>query len=255
MLPKEHGAYGQMAFPLLAAFIAGGVSAAGVLFAATVIALFVAHEPASVLLGGRGVRARREQGARARRWLAGAGSVAVIAGIAAIAVMPPPARLSLLLPAASCLVLLAVALTRGEKSWQGEVMVAITFATAAVPVYVAGEGGLAMAIAIAIPFALLFICGTLAVRVVILRVRGGGDPIAARRTRTAALALSAGSVVVLAALVAGDVLPAMVLLASAPGLLLAAAVAAVPPHPTSLRRIGWALVAASMVTLAVIVAA
>src|SRR5690606_18676958 len=99
MLPKEHGAYGQMAFPLLAAFIAGGVSAAGVLFAATVIALFVAHEPASVLLGGRGVRARREQGARAWRWLAGAGSVAVIAGIAAIAVMPPPARLSLLLPA------------------------------------------------------------------------------------------------------------------------------------------------------------
>lgn len=51
LLPKKHGAYGQITFPLIAAFAVAGVSVGGLLMAAAVIAGFVAHEPASILLG------------------------------------------------------------------------------------------------------------------------------------------------------------------------------------------------------------
>ena len=51
MLPREHGAYGQIAFPTLTAFLVSDVSVAGLLIAAAVVAGFLAHEPAAVLLG------------------------------------------------------------------------------------------------------------------------------------------------------------------------------------------------------------
>jgi len=38
MLPKEHGAYGQIAFPIVTAFLVAGVSTSGLLMATAVIA-------------------------------------------------------------------------------------------------------------------------------------------------------------------------------------------------------------------------
>ena len=69
LLPKEHGAYGQISFPLVAAFAVGGVSAGGLLIASALIAGFLAHEPALVMLGLRGPRAKRELWNRAAVWL------------------------------------------------------------------------------------------------------------------------------------------------------------------------------------------
>ena len=67
LFPREHGAYGQVAFPLIAAFGVAGPSTSGVLIAVTVIAAFLAHEPALVLLGYRGPRAKRDLRTRASR--------------------------------------------------------------------------------------------------------------------------------------------------------------------------------------------
>src|SRR5688572_12248058 len=50
MLPREHGAYGQVAFPILTAFLVSDITVAGLLIAAAVVAGFLAHEPAAVLL-------------------------------------------------------------------------------------------------------------------------------------------------------------------------------------------------------------
>jgi Cu/Ag efflux pump CusA len=47
LLPKEHGAYGQIAFPLATAFAVAGVSAAGLFLCITAVAGFLAHEPAA----------------------------------------------------------------------------------------------------------------------------------------------------------------------------------------------------------------
>lgn len=254
-LPREHGAYGQLAFPLVTAFASAGVSMAGVLLAAAVIAGFLAHEPAAVRLGWRGQRARRELGRRATIWLGCCLAVAVVAGAAALLVIHPAARWSIALPLAPALVV-AVATVRGDdKSCYGEVTACLALTATAVPVSMAAGASLEAAAAIAIPFAVLFAASTLAVRVVILRVRGGGDPEATAATRRAALALVSSAAVTLAVLATTRILRSSVLVAAIPGLLTAATVAAHPPAPSRLRTIGWTLVAVSIVTSVIIVVA
>lgn len=66
LMPREHGAYGQLALPLLTALFSGRPTAAAFLYAAAAVFAFFAHEPLLVLLGQRGSRAFRELGARAR---------------------------------------------------------------------------------------------------------------------------------------------------------------------------------------------
>ena len=132
------------------------------------VAGFLAHEPASVLLGLRGARARRELGGQAIRWLACSLVISLIAGAIALLVIQRSARWSIAVPIGPA-VLLGVATALGrEKSW-GEVAAALTFAGLAVPIAMAGGASLAIGIAVAAPFALLFVTSTLAVRTVILR--------------------------------------------------------------------------------------
>jgi hypothetical protein len=168
--------------------------------------------------------------------------------------MQPAARWSLLVPLVPAL-LLTVAIVQGrEKTTFGEVTTAIAFAGVAVPVVLAAGRTWPVAAIVAVPFALSFIAGTLAVRVVILRVRGGGDPRAMRHTRHAAFGLVACATAALAIATGTSVLPAAVLIAAAPGLLMGAAIAARPPAPSRLRTIGWTLVAVSFLTAFTIIA-
>jgi len=60
LLPKEHGAYGQLALPIVTALSATAVSTPGLFLTASAVAGFLAHEPASILLGLRGSRVKRE---------------------------------------------------------------------------------------------------------------------------------------------------------------------------------------------------
>ena len=173
LLPREHGAYGQIAFPLVTAFVVAGISPAGLLFAIAVIVGFLAHEPAAVVLGLRGSRAKREFGGPAMRWLAFYLAIGAAAGFGALLAIDPAARWSLAVPIVPA-VLLAVETIRGrDKSVQAEIVAAVAFSAAAIPVCMAAGATATDAAAVAIPFALLFAASTLAVRVVILRVRGG----------------------------------------------------------------------------------
>ena len=169
--------------------------------------------------------------------------------------MAPGARWSIAVPAAPAVLLGIVSMRGHEKSWLGEVAAAVTFAGMAVPVAMAAGARLDTAVAIAAPFALLFSAGTLAVRTVVLSVRGGGQPRATCRTRRGVFALNGGGAACLAGLVAADLLPAMAFAAVVPGLLTTLAVAAQPPPPTRLRAIGWTFVAASALTGVILVAA
>jgi hypothetical protein len=151
--------------------------------------------------------------------------------------------------------LLAVATVKGrEKSWYGEVAASLAFAGVAVPLSMAAGASIETAFAVAVPFVLLFVASTLAVRVVILQVRRGGDRRAAAATRRAAFVLAGGGVVALAGAALRDVLPGSVLAAAAPGLATAATVAARPPSPAHLRALGWTLVAVSIVTAVIVIA-
>ena len=255
LLPREHGAYGQITFPLLTALAVAGVSTAGLLFIACVVAAFVAHEPATVLLGFRGPRARRELHQRARWWLGSCLAVCAVTGLGALVAIAPPARWSFAVPALPALLLVSTTVRGREKSWLGEAAAAVAFSGAAVPVAMAAGASLTTAALVAIPFALFFVASTLAVRAVILRVRGGGDPRASSATRRAALSLCVVAAAALAVLGMTGALPLSILVAAAPGLLTAAVIAASPPSPTRLRTVGWTLVAMSVVTAAVVIAA
>jgi hypothetical protein len=133
-------------------------------------------------------------------------------------------------------------------------MAAVAFSAAAVPVSMAGGASAQAAAGVAIPFGLLFTASTLAVRAVILKVRGGGDPVAATATRRAALFLCGGAAAALAVAAAIGQLSSSVLVAAAPGVITAAIVAARPPAPIHLRKLGWALIAASVGTAALVIA-
>ena len=239
MLPREHGAYGQLLFPLGTALVISGLHPAALLTAAAAVAAFVAHEPAVVLLGGRGVRARVEQRDRAVKWLAISVSIAAVAGISAIASAPAHVRWLFAWPLTFAVVLGALLFANREKTTPGEVTAAISFASVAIPLCAMTAETPLSGFTVAFAFASLFIIGTLAVRIVILRTRGGGDPRAVRSARiqlAMAIMVVALGIPMLAAAGAGIAAVAVV-----PGLLVAIILAVRPPHARRLRTIGWTL--------------
>jgi hypothetical protein len=255
LLPKEHGAYGQLAFPLVTVFAVAGPSSAGVLLGMAAVAGFLAHEPAAVVLGFRGPRARRELRSAGVRWLAFCLAACGVAAVTAAVVIHPDVRWSMAVPAIPALFLSGAMVYGRDKSWYGEAAAACAFAGVTVPVALAAGAPTGAALAVAIPFALLFTTTTLAVRVVILRVRGGGDSHAAAGTRRATFAISALAIGLVAAATATRYLEPAVLAASVPGLVTAVLVAARPPSPARLRTLGWSLVAVSTLTALIVIMA
>jgi hypothetical protein len=238
--------------PLLTSLIVCEFSRNAMFVAVVAIAGFLAHEPATILVGARGARARRDLGATAARQLGVCGVAGVLATICVAATTGPVVWWSLLAPAVPATCVAASVLLGREKSGFGEVAAAVAFSAAAVPMTLAGGGTLRQSVSIAIPFALLFVTSTLAVRLVVLRVRGGGDPRAARLTRHAVFLVAAFSAAALGAAIAADYVPVIVAMAAAPGVAAAIVVAARPPSPARLRPLGWILIAVSVVTTGIL---
>ena len=134
MWPKEHGAWAQLAIPLATALVAGRPTIAAMLFAVAACAAFFAHEPGAILLGVRGTRARREQSARARRWLAGTSAVAALSGLFAFALASPAARLFAFGALGLAVFAGLLLYERKERTRGGEVVAASALAGAAAPV-------------------------------------------------------------------------------------------------------------------------
>lgn len=234
---------------------AAGVSTGGLLLTASAVAAFLAHEPGAILLGLRGVRIERDLRRAAIQWLACCGGISVIAATIALFTVERETAWSTAVPVVPA-GLLAVATVRGrEKSWYGEVSAALAFAGLAVPVTMAAGSPLKTAAAVAVPFALLFVISTLAVRSVILRVRGGGDARAALTSRRWAVAVTGVGTACLVWLTRVEALPSWTLAAAAPGLLTALLMAARPPRTSRLRTVGWTLIAVSVLTSAIVIAA
>ena len=254
-LPREHGAYGQMGLAVATALGAAGLTRPALLLAASAVAAFVAHEPASVLLGARGPRAARELRRAAWRALAASAGIAALTGVIGVLSMAPAARWSLAVPAVPAL-LLAICSIRGhEKSWYGEVAAALTFACLAMPLSMAAGAAASSAAGIAVPFAVLFVAGTLAIRTVILRVRGGGAVRAAAITRFSTVTVAIAGLTGLTWLATHETVPPAAVIAATAGLTVALAVVARPPRPSRLRAIGWTLVASATFTAVVLVVA
>lgn len=239
LMPREHGAYGQLAMPLLAALASAKPTPAALLFAAAAVSAFLAHEPLLVVLAQRSARVRREEGGRARvRLVVLAMSALVLSGLA-LALAAPAARLAFAKPLVGAILLALLIWRKHERSAVGELLAACALSAAAIPVAVASGLSAAMADGAWGAFALGFGLLTFAVRRAIQFHKGSarGDSGA---WAVAGLCLLSGCCLVQA--------PVSVAVAALPMGLLGCGVLLAPPHPRHLRRLGWMLMLASLAT-------
>lgn len=246
LLPKEHGALPQFLFPLGTGLLLAGLSLPALLLALAAAGLFFLHEPALVLLGQRGARAKAEAGARARALVVRLGAVAVVVGPIGFLLAPPAARIACLVSGALAAIVAVLVAKKLERTTAGEVIAALAFASSGIPVALSGGASLAATLTLAGVWAAAYVTATFAVRSVIVRAK-----------RKSALGLVVGATVTglgacIAAFVLGSVHPLAkdagwaLVPAVLPGVVLAWA----PPHPRRLRQIGWTLVGTSFVVAA-----
>jgi hypothetical protein len=250
LIPREHGAYGQLLFPLVSVLLIGHPSEGAYLLAGAAVGAFLAHEALLVVLGQRGSRAAREQLPDARRALALFGSFCAVSGSVAILVMPRAALPYLLVPLLLAVLVAVVVVMHRERSTAGELLVAVALSSASLPVAVAGEVDARSAVTVFVVFSAVFVTATVAVRAVIGRVsRAGGPPLAV----AAALAVAVLAALAILA-ITGELAP-VAPYAALPVCVVALALTARPPSPRYLRPIGWTLVAVTSLTAIVLVVA
>ncbi|HET9598021.1 MAG TPA: YwiC-like family protein [Anaeromyxobacteraceae bacterium] len=250
LFPREHGAYGQLLMPLATGLALGRPGAAALLIAYAFVVAFVAHESLLVLLGQRGRRALEGDGPVARRVLAILGVQALGAGGAGLVLAPAAARWAVVAPAVLVAAVAWLVVTRREKTIAGEITVGAALSSGGLVVALASGASLRASAAAWLTWVLAFAAATLAVQVVLERARSKGarDPGLRHLALVVALAASAFGAVPAAGL------PLAAALALLPPAALAAAVCAAHLSARRLREVGWAMMGASVVTLAVLVA-
>lgn len=249
LVPHEHGAYGQLALPLLTGLALGRPTAAALLLAYCILVAFVAHESLLVVLGQRGRRASAGDGPTARRVLGILGVQVVLTGALGFYLAPPPARLALALPAGLAAVVAALVVAKREKTLLGELVVAAALSSGGLAVALASGAPLDWAAGAWLTWVLAFSTATLAVQAVLARARSKGRSDPGLTHAAAALALVAFS---FAAVPAG--VPWVVPIAILPTALLSVAVCVTHVSAQRLRELGWAMVATSVFTMLVLVA-
>lgn len=231
LLPREHGTYGEIAFPLITALLLGSPNRAGwglVLFA---VGGYLAHEGVLVLTGGRGPRARREQRAAAVMSVATFGAIALAGASLSLSALTSAAQIGALVACGLSAIAIASAVIGREHTLPGELVAALALPAWGVPV--ALQGGVPWHIALAVwgVWSFGYAAATCVVHVVIRRTKG--------QSVTAALA---GTIL---CAVAGPV----VSLAAIPLSLAALALAWLPVSAKRLRHVGWTVIGASVLTL------
>jgi len=247
LMPREHGAYGQLALPLTSALAVSAPSWASLALVAGFIASFLAHEPLLVALGQRGGRAKREHGSRAtRRGISLAALSVFTLGLGA-RLGGPSVQSALLLPAALALALAPFVLSRRERSLSGEVLAAAALSATALPVARAGGAALPVAAVVAAVWAVGYSVATVVIRSVLAASRN--DPAARLPLR----ALAPGMTLLVGVpMLSLHPLARAFALGVAPLCALSLALALRPPPARSIRTVGWGTIAASVVTLIVL---
>ncbi len=246
LLPREHGAYAQLAFPLLSGLVVGGPTLPGVALGLAVVCAFLSYEPAAVLLGVRGVRLQREEGGAARRQLAVLAPAALALAAAGLVQAPPRTRLLMLVPAALAALLVPLLPARRVKTLAGETVTASALAAMHLPIAAAGGVRGVALWGPALVWFVAFFLATLAVHAIKARLKQR-DPWLGPLAVWSTIAVGAGAVAIAIGLPPLR-LPALAL-ALPLGAVLAANAAHV--HPRALKRVGWMLVASDILALAV----
>lgn len=236
LLPREHGAYAQLSIALVAALALVPLSGRAWGQALASALVFLASEPALVLLGRRGEAAKTQALRPARRRLLLCGGLLLLA-LLAWSGTTFLQKFSVLPSLTAGAALLGLFLARREHSTAGELLGATAFSFAALPVVILGGLAPAKALTLALGLTALNGLGTILVRGFLASLKRGN----ARWPRTfavgAGLGLSVGAL--------ASPLPWLLGLAPLPLLAASAWVMVAPPSPRSLRTVGWILTAGS----------
>lgn len=237
LLPREHGAYGQLLLPLVTGLVLWEAPhLTSYLLCLGAVGLFWAHEPLLILLGHRGSRQRRELGRRA--WVLLLLLVAVALGSVLLAWqrLPSSQRMYLGWPLGLGVLVLPWLWSKQEKTSAAELLVAVALSAWVVPVLLSKGIGLSRALALWLSFAGLFAVAVLAVRGLLHKISLGWS-------------LGAALLTLLGAVLGGEAerLPKDLAWPLVPTLLLALGLSLARPGPQRLRQIGWLIVATTVV--------
>lgn len=249
LLPREHGAYAQLGFPLLSGLLLGSPGACAFLFAAAAILLFLANEPLALLLGVRGKRLQQELAVPARRHFALCAALGAAAGLAALWIAPLAARWLALVPAAFAAALVPVVLAKNLKTLPGEVVAAAAFSSMHLPIAAAGGVAATLLWGPAVMWFAATVVATLCVHAIKARTMGRTPWIIPAAVWTARLAL-------LIDLSVWALFPGWRSVALAACLPLAGVVVLnrLAPSPKRLMQVGWTLTAANALALTLLAA-
>lgn len=248
LLPREHGAWGQLAMPLLSGLLLARPTLPAALLAAATTLAFLAHEPWIVALGQRGGRARSTEGARAVRALALLLASAGLLGVAGLWLAPPPARLAALLPGGLGAIVVLLVLLGQERTLPGELAVASSLAAAGAVVALASGASLRSAAALFAAWAVAFAGTVFAVQAVLARARRRGERDRGALHALATLGVTAAGSAIAVRSGLGWTVPCALLPTAAVSL----AVCLAPFRANQLRPLGWSLVAATSATLLIL---
>lgn len=248
LIPREHGAYTQLGFPLLTILLVGGTSGAALAFAGAAIVTFFAYEPMMVLLGHRGARARRERRSQALEGLWSLEISALTFFTVAVVLAPRLALAVFAVPAVVGAVTLWLVWRGAHHSMAGELLAALGLCSWALPVGIAAGATVELTVVVWATWSLAFGLGTVTVRRFV-------------QSRKAGPALLIGPAVLAVVIMVSSVAAAVTLpsvpmaapLALLPACCLTLAVWRLRPHTRHLRKVGWALAASSTVTALVLV--
>jgi hypothetical protein len=251
LLPREHGAYAQLGFPLLTALIYAGGHPGALGFMGAAIALFLAHEPMSIITGMRGIRIRDalSRAARKRLWLLA--GVTLVSLVLAALTAPVRAWQAALVPAIPGLALVPLFLAGRVKTLGGELVAALAFSASLLPIALSGATSGATSWATAVVAASVWYGASFPaiLSVHAVKVLHKGRPRGPwLYGATLVSAVGVGAAAIWAAMTGPP--EATAALAVLPPALAVVGVALVRPHPRHLKRIGWTMATANVLTLA-----
>lgn len=244
LLPREHGAYAQLALPMLTALASTWPSLAAIAMSAAAVAVFLSHEPLAILFGMRGTRALREGRERCVRRLIVLAIVAIAGGICGLVMGPPIARTSVALPIGLASSLALVMARKKERTLFGELLAVAMLSTVSLPIALSSGVTLKGALLATCVWISVFGEATLLARALVRKT----DAL----PRWALATFGIAPVVAALACVANGFVPLGVVFALVPTCLLSVGLAVAPPPPKRIRLVGWSLAASSLVTCAVL---
>jgi len=255
MVPREHGAYAELLFPIVTVFLGGSPTTSTWLLAVGAIACFLANEPLLVLFGQRGTRVQRQESDRAKRALLIFFLIALGTGVAGLLLTTTAVQYAVGVPLLLGVGLVMLAIQGLERSMVGEALAASALSSIVIPLGLSAGLDLTLTLAVALIWLVTSLLGTAVVRLTVARTKAKGDEDLSR-TRFKRAALILVCLVVIAVGVAapyGSRVGLWILAAAVPVAVVVFAIAVLQPTARRLRLMGWSLVAANLCSLIAVV--